>query len=681
MKRPLALFAVSFFAFQLLALNLPQQVLLPIAAVLVCVFFVCIIKKKAALSVFICAAAFAFMWNFVYVNAIVKSNFKYIGETHNALAQVKSTTQYSAGYMYANLEISEIDGNKVSKFNVKANNIPYVQTGEYISLNLTFKPLSAANRLFSYTDGVFLAADYKDGFKSQNKYSIFYYANNVQQYLSGKVQILMPNENGDVASAMTFGDKLRLKSEIKNSFRAAGLSHLLVVSGMHLAAASAIAYALFNFLFKKRQLSAAASIVFIIIFIFVTGITPSALRAGIMLSIAMLGMCFYRKADSFTSISFAGLLMCIYNPFICYDVGFLLSFTATLGVLFSNLIIKKLSETKLSKNKFVFVIIKLAALPVFATLGTMPVLIIFNLGISALGVFFNIVITPLLGVITSLTFIAVILSSASFLMPLAYAAAFINTVIISAVLFITRLADKITWSLIYINGTAAALILVALYVLFYLQIKLKPKYGWLLILIFSVLTISANMIVEANLVKVAPISSRQNSSVLVWTNNKGVLINREKTVDTSQINSFLKQNNVSGLALIIDMHESSEGLSHLNAEKTVNIFDDFYYACSYEPFTDIIVTVKKQEKGSAAFLDLNGFTAVLNNGEYNFENSYYADAYISGISKGVNISADNIITPGNKPKWLCEDNIKHNAKIVAGKNNKYRIYEDFYGFD
>ena len=75
------------------------------------------------------------------------------------------------------------------------------------------------------------------------------------------------------------------------------------------------------------------TIIGLLSFMFITGFSSSVTRACIMGSIALLANVFYKKQDSINCIAISMLIMLLYNPFIIYDIGFKLSYLATIGII------------------------------------------------------------------------------------------------------------------------------------------------------------------------------------------------------------------------------------------------------------------------------------------------------------------------------------------------------------
>lgn len=166
-----------------------------------------------------------------------------------------------------------------------------------------------------------------------DKKTFAYYRHKVLEFFSETLESLMPLDTAHLTEAMLLGDRQAVQGNANNQYRTAGVSHLLVVSGMHLAIVASV---LTKLLSKRRippWLKAAVLLLTVLLFAAVTGFGISVLRAGIMVAVTILASAFGRTGDSLSSLGLAVLLICGVNPFAAGDVGFILSVFATLGII------------------------------------------------------------------------------------------------------------------------------------------------------------------------------------------------------------------------------------------------------------------------------------------------------------------------------------------------------------
>lgn len=142
--------------------------------------------------------------------------------------------------------------------------------------------------------------------------------------------VLSETESG-ILAAVCFGDTSFLREDIIAAFRGSGLSHLLVVSGLHV---SMVALALCQ-LFRRsgRRLSCLLTLAGLWFFAWLVGLSPSVLRAATMASLWLIGRWLFCRADGLNSLGLAALVVLGVNPCAVFHGGCQLSFAATLGVL------------------------------------------------------------------------------------------------------------------------------------------------------------------------------------------------------------------------------------------------------------------------------------------------------------------------------------------------------------
>lgn len=154
----------------------------------------------------------------------------------------------------------------------------------------------------------------------------------------------LPEPESSLAAGLLIGGDDRLPASSRQDFRDAGLTHIVAVSGYNI---SLIAdyFLLFGIgAFLRRRQAAPVALCATLSFVFVAGAPPSAVRAFGMASTLLLAQWLGRRYASVWALLFAASVMLAGNPLLLrYDVGFLLSFLATAGIILSSPIIGRLS--------------------------------------------------------------------------------------------------------------------------------------------------------------------------------------------------------------------------------------------------------------------------------------------------------------------------------------------------
>ncbi len=164
-------------------------------------------------------------------------------------------------------------------------------------------------------------------------------ANKVRAYLALLIvqEKNIEEENIGVIMSILLGDKRELGREVSEEFSAAGASHILAVSGMHVG----IFYVVFVLLFSRRLYKRKSKLAYLLCFLliimvwayaFVTGLSPSVERASLMFSVYLIDRCVFNSRFDGKVIALSGILMMIANPLVVFDVGFQLSFAAIISI-------------------------------------------------------------------------------------------------------------------------------------------------------------------------------------------------------------------------------------------------------------------------------------------------------------------------------------------------------------
>ncbi|MEH1786310.1 MAG: ComEC/Rec2 family competence protein [Nostoc sp.] len=198
---------------------------------------------------------------------------------------------------------------------------------------------------------------------------------------------------GPLVSAMVLGSKaVDLPYDIRDLFVQAGLAHALAASGFQTSLILSVILQLTRRAKKGTQFT--LGFLALIIFLSLTGFQPAVLRAVIMGFAALVGLLLKRKVKQFGSLLLAATLLLVFNPLWIWDLGFQLSFLATLGLVVT------VSPLVNSLAWLPPAIASLIAVPLAATIWTLPVqLFVFGV-VPSYSLFLNVVSTPLISIIS-----------------------------------------------------------------------------------------------------------------------------------------------------------------------------------------------------------------------------------------------------------------------------------------
>jgi len=252
---------------------------------------------------------------------------------------------------------------------------------------------------------------------------------------------VLPSPQSAFLEALLFGEEQNISKEWKDKLDLTGTRHLTAVSGMNITIISAI---LLNFLLALglwRNQAFYFSVIILILYILMIGAPASVVRAGIMAILFLIGQHFGRLSSASRAIIIAAAFMLFQNPLLLrLDVGFQLSFLGVMGLIylqpiFSDLFKKIPNFLQLRNN---------LATTISAQLFTFPILI-YNFGrITILSPISNILILPLIPLVTILGFIFAFIGI--FFQSLAQILSWLAYLMLSYVTKVIDFFSKISWA-------------------------------------------------------------------------------------------------------------------------------------------------------------------------------------------------------------------------------------------
>lgn len=216
------------------------------------------------------------------------------------------------------------------------------------------------------------------------------------------LETILPQKESALAEAMITGDRDDIDAGIEELYTHAGVTHILCISGLHMSLlAFYISVILRRISHQSQRKTVAATLCICMAFLFLTGFSPSSVRAVVMISLVCLGQMIYQRHEWLNSIALAALVILLVNPLYLWSAGFQLSFLSVLGIYVGARVIPK-GHTWYGK------IGEMMGISFFASLFGMPVAAYHFYYISTVSVLANIVILPLSGILLGCTMLAVL---------------------------------------------------------------------------------------------------------------------------------------------------------------------------------------------------------------------------------------------------------------------------------
>lgn len=182
---------------------------------------------------------------------------------------------------------------------------------------------------------------------------------------------LSDNEFG-VAAAILLGYDDKLADEVRKNYVAAGSMHILCVSGMHVGIIYLLASFLLGFLNRKKWQKTLKQVLLLALIWFyalIAGLSPSILRSALMISFVIIGEIIRRKGFIINSIAASAFILLCINPNNLFEIGFLLSYSAVVGIV---VLQRPIYNLLYIKNKLLDKAWEITAVALAAQVATIP---------------------------------------------------------------------------------------------------------------------------------------------------------------------------------------------------------------------------------------------------------------------------------------------------------------------
>lgn len=189
-----------------------------------------------------------------------------------------------------------------------------------------------------------------------------------------------------VYAAMVTGDRSDMDSTISELFSAAGIGHILAISGLHISLIGMGLYKLLRRIGFLCPMSAIISGIFVVLFGVMTGNSVSATRAIVMFVCAVNAQVLGRRYDILSAVSLSAIILILKNPYVIANSGFLLSFMAIAGV-------------AVVTDGFSVKWLRWLTGPAAIQLATLPIILWFYYEVPVYSVFLNLIVVPLMSLI------------------------------------------------------------------------------------------------------------------------------------------------------------------------------------------------------------------------------------------------------------------------------------------
>lgn len=191
----------------------------------------------------------------------------------------------------------------------------------------------------------------------------------VRQFLFSRMKSIFREPSGSFLSGILLGIQGSLPFSVQEDFRATGLTHILVFSGSNVSFFIVFLNMCLGFIPRRRRVFVLIFAIFVLVGL--SGFSPPALRAALMGALPLLALFFGRRRDVKRFFFLSGCVLIFYNPWLVLDYGFLLSFSATFGILFIYPFFEKtfLARYFLGQIFLLTISVQLSSLPILFSFG------------------------------------------------------------------------------------------------------------------------------------------------------------------------------------------------------------------------------------------------------------------------------------------------------------------------
>ena len=688
MRRPLCVFCLSALGVLALCSFLPQMgLLLPSAAIFVVFCLLVWWKGGAARGYAVCLLLGAVLGVGIMEMTgarLAKIQDAYAGRDVTLTAEVESTGRaYTAGRVSAVLMVETVDGETV-RFRVECASLPKCKAGGRIRGRFSLDVPDATQRLDDYADGIVLSAEYLSGMLRLGQSESFRArTTRLQAALSRALRKGMAENTGGVLAAMVVGDRSHLTSTLRSAYRGAGLSHVLVVSGLHVTIFCGLLDALPH---KERERSRAyrraRSLLragTALLLVGITGATPSVLRAAVAVWVSSLGVWMGGPADTLTSLGAAGVLMCLGNGYAVYDVGFELSFAAVMGTLAGAECAgrgreryydrkKKRKSRREKPSRAVLLFRRFAGgvwdslcVSLCASAATFPVLVLRGMSTTVWAVASGVAVLWLVGPMLSFGLGAALLGLAAEGLPLfeiirrpvAFCAEGLAWLMNEWAFRVSVLPGASLW----FDGTYAALVCLALILLCVMAMRrhIRLRVALPTVILLAALAIGLETALSWNVVNIELVGTRAAPAVVITQRGKAVVLFRGSSITQRAVENQLEKRGVRTVELLVDLRMQPEMRCTLQVEKRINAAALAENTTRRASCGEVDLELFRTRQGCILRMRVGGQRFITLSGTVRPAKPIRAEWLLASMARPDNIRYTDCLTLSSKYRWMEED--------------------------
>ncbi len=339
-------------------------------------------------------------------------------------------------YQRVTIETERIGGQSAKYKLLYYNYDKYLKVGDYIEADCEIQSIEDLDQMRSsyFSEGISASVKLENPRVSTAAQREDGFFEGIRKRISESLKETSNESTGGLLSALLIGDKSDLNPSLALSFRRLGLSHVLALSGMHLAILTHAIERIMLYLGIRKKRRMIATSVFTLMYMSLVGFTPSITRAGVMLIIYYFLHLIAHTSDTLTTLSLTVFLIICFNPTSVYDVSLWLSAFATLGIL---TLCEMRSDKK--KSKFSFGLLRYIRNSLISSIFAIILTLIITVNtfntISPMSIISTALFTPIIEIFI---YIGMLLPLVGWFLPLGSLAVLIHNLIIKLSDFLSR---------------------------------------------------------------------------------------------------------------------------------------------------------------------------------------------------------------------------------------------------
>lgn len=268
----------------------------------------------------------------------------------------------------------------------------------------------------------------------------------MKNYSISKISRILPEPQASFLGGLLIGAKKSIPSDLTAVFNKTGTTHIVAVSGYNIAIIAAFLLSLAQYVVIGRKKAFWLIVAILLVFAIITGLQASIIRATIMGCLVLLAKYLGRLSRVNNVLVLTAVLMLLINPqILVFDLGFQLSFLATIGLIYLAPVLLQITRAKKLKNKVFQLILADYFLTTLAAIIITTPLILFNFGkISVVAPLANILVLPLIPLAMMLGFVTLIL--ALILEPIGWVCGWIVWLVLQYIIWILTKLANLPWA-------------------------------------------------------------------------------------------------------------------------------------------------------------------------------------------------------------------------------------------